>query len=164
VKGLISTSTVTYSVVSPPGHMAGYGWLPVVGDPGSRLLFSFDVTGPSRTNGLMILRTTDRWGRLKSKGSFDATQISTVIFLDSPTWVPGWWARPIVDTVVMRGRGRWNNVAGYTFEARATDRGEPGAGNDTFAVTVLDASGRIVYSIDAVLGGGNVNSFRVRGR
>jgi hypothetical protein len=66
-----------------------------------------------------------------------------------------------VDTVLFSGAGRWNGVAGYTFEAQAVDAGEPGRGHDRFALAVRDAVGRIVASVDAAIANGNVQSIRI---
>ncbi|HEX4915694.1 MAG TPA: lamin tail domain-containing protein, partial [Vicinamibacterales bacterium] len=43
-------------------------------------------------------------------------------------------------SVTFSGQATLNGVAGYTFEVRAADHGEPGR-NDTFALVVKDASG-----------------------
>ena len=48
-------------------------------------------------------------------------------------------ASPGTDTVTFSGRGLWNGRAGYTFQAQATDAGEPGPGRDLFAITIRDA-------------------------
>ena len=66
-----------------------------------------------------------------------------------------------IDTVLFTGVGRWNGASGYTFEARATDAGEPGRGHDRFAITIRDATGQIVASVDDVLDIGNVDSLRI---
>jgi hypothetical protein len=47
-------------------------------------------------------------------------------------------------TVTLAGTGRWNHVDGYSFEAVATDRGEPGRDVDRFAIVVRDPSGAVV--------------------
>jgi Putative Ig domain len=66
-----------------------------------------------------------------------------------------------IDTVLITGVGRWNGAGGYTFEARATDAGEPGRGRDRFAITIRDADGRIVASVDDALDNGNVESLSI---
>jgi beta-lactamase superfamily II metal-dependent hydrolase len=66
-----------------------------------------------------------------------------------------------IDTALFSGAGRWNGAAGYTFEAQATDAGEPGRGHDRFAITIRDAAGRVVASIDAALENGNIQSLRI---
>jgi hypothetical protein len=70
--------------------------------------------------------------------------------------------QPTVDTVAFDGTGRWNGHSGYTFDATATDAGEPGHGRDSFTITIRDASGQIVESVSGVLVSGNVQSNRVR--
>ena len=64
-------------------------------------------------------------------------------------------------SVTFAGQATLNGVAGYTFEARAADRGEPGR-NDTFALVVRDATGATVLNVGATLAGGNIQSHRVR--
>jgi hypothetical protein len=68
---------------------------------------------------------------------------------------------PVSHTVLFSGAGRWNGVAGYTFEAQAVDAGEPGRGHDRFALAVRDAVGRIGASVDAAIANGNVQSIRI---
>jgi hypothetical protein len=67
-----------------------------------------------------------------------------------------------VDTVTFSGTGLWNRRPGYTFDARATDAGEPGRGRDVFAITVRDAGGHVVASVNATISSGNVESLRIR--
>jgi hypothetical protein len=54
-----------------------------------------------------------------------------------------------------------DGAPGYTFEARATDRGEPGR-NDTFALIVRDAAGVEVVSVSGTLAAGNIQARPVR--
>jgi hypothetical protein len=67
-----------------------------------------------------------------------------------------------VDTVTFAGTGRWNGHAGYTFAAVATDAGEPGPGRDLFAITVRDAAGHVVASVNATISSGNIDSLQIR--
>jgi hypothetical protein len=92
-------------------------------------------------------------------GRFTATSFAFVRFSDDPAFVPGpWWQRKMMDTVVFRGNGLWNGVAGYRYEVTATDRGEPGRGRDTFKVTITAPDGTVVAQASAPLTAGNVQS------
>jgi hypothetical protein len=107
------------------------------------------------------------YGRERGRvaGRFEATAITSVLFSDDPDFGPRrrlHAAGPSADSVTFAGRGRWNGRSGYTFEATATDQGEPGRGRDTFALKVIDAQGKVVASVDGVLGGGKVQSTRLR--
>ena len=66
-----------------------------------------------------------------------------------------------MDTVTFAGTGVWNGRPGYSFEAVATDAGEPGRGRDWFAITVRDAGGDIVASVNAPISSGNIESLRI---
>ena len=72
--------------------------------------------------------------------------------------------KPTVDTAVFSGEGLWNGAAGYTFEARASDEGEPGRGRDTFAITIRDVNGQMVADVRGPLAAGNIQSHRLRDR
>jgi hypothetical protein len=62
-------------------------------------------------------------------------------------------------SVTIAGEATLNGVAGYTFEVRAADRGEPGR-NDTLALVVQDSAGTTVLNVAAPLAGGNLQSHR----
>ena len=49
-----------------------------------------------------------------------------------------------------------NVSSGYTFEINVEDNGEPGAGLDTFAISVTDPEGSLYYSASGTLEGGNI--------
>jgi hypothetical protein len=95
---------------------------------------------------------------------FEATDITDVTFSDNPAVRPG--ARPdgapATDTVRFKGVGKWNGRSGYSFEATASDRGEPGRRRDTFSLVVKDARGTIVANISGSLDEGNIQSVGVR--
>jgi hypothetical protein len=95
---------------------------------------------------------------------FQATSITEVVFSDDPDFSPRrrpGGKPPTVDSVTFKGTGRWNGRAGYTFEAEATDQGEPGRGRDTFALTVRDAKGAVVTTVTGTLSAGNIQSTRL---
>jgi hypothetical protein len=98
-------------------------------------------------------------GNLLSR--FESMSITTVTFSDDHAFRPGRPHEPTADTVTFSGSGRWNGRSGYTFEARATDRGKPGKGKDTFALVVKDSRGTVVFNIIGTLDGGNIQSARL---
>ncbi len=57
---------------------------------------------------------------------------------------------------VFAGTGTLNGVSGYTFQVRVRDLGEPSGKGDSFAITIWDAAGQVIYSYDGGLTGGNV--------
>src|SRR5262249_4546457 len=80
--------------------------------------------------GALAYRAKPRSGPGRGKGDrFDSTAITSVSFFDVPGVSPGHRPSSGVDTVSFRGLGRWNDRGGYTFEAVATDAGEPGRGH-----------------------------------
>ena len=104
----------------------------------------------------------------RASNHFETTSIASVIFSDDPSFLPSSGARgrggrrPTVDTVRFSGTGRWNGRGGgYTFEAVATDQGEPGRYHDTFSLVVKEPGGRIVASVSGNLAGGNIQSTRI---
>ena len=64
-------------------------------------------------------------------------------------------------SVRFSGTGNWNGLPGYTFEASATDNGEPGRNRDLFSLVVKDARGAIVANVSGDLDGGNVQFTRL---
>lgn len=99
-----------------------------------------------------------------SLSHFEATSITSVIFVDDPASRPGPWFghRPFVDTVTFTGIGKWNGKPGYTFEVVATDKGEPGPHRDTLSLVVKDSKGVTVASANHTLDGGNIQSTSLR--
>jgi hypothetical protein len=87
--------------------------------------------------------------------------VTGVTFFDVPGVSPGTLPRSGIDTVAFTGAGWWNGRSGYTFEAQATDGGEPGRGHDVFAITIRDAGGRIVAAVGATITSGNVQSLSI---
>jgi hypothetical protein len=67
-----------------------------------------------------------------------------------------------MDTVVFKGMGRWNGADGYVFTATATDAGEPGAGRDSFAITIMAPNGSVVATASGLISRGNNQSSRVK--
>jgi len=94
-------------------------------------------------------------------GHFEASSITSVVFSDNPGFTPGRGPKPTVDTAHFTGSGRWNGHAGYTFDATATDQGEPGRHRDTFSLVIKDPSGTVVSSVSGTLDDGNIQSARL---
>lgn len=162
--GNTSTAATTVTVVETPGRRHGHGHL----DMGSeRHHFEFQVL--ERPNGAergrLEYRVNSRRARPdRGNGAnrFTSTAVTAVVFLDEPTITSGRRPDPSVDTVIFRGIGRWNGAPGYTFEARATDGGEPGRGRDSFMITITAPDGAIVATASGTLSGGNIQSLRLR--
>jgi probable HAF family extracellular repeat protein len=100
-------------------------------------------------------------GRPRRHDRFVATAIDTATFSDDPALTPGRRPAPAVDTVLFTGTGTWNGAAGYAFEARATDAGEPGRGRDGFAIVITGPDGEVAR-VEGLLTGGNVQSKKLR--
>jgi hypothetical protein len=54
------------------------------------------------------------------------------------------------------GDANYNGASGYTYKATVQDNGEPGAGADTFSISVYNSFSVLVYSNSGTLGGGNI--------
>jgi hypothetical protein len=78
----------------------------------------------------------------------NATSFSQVRFHDdaasTPDGLPADPSNPMPDTIAAAGEGTWDGAAGYTFTLTASDRGEPGVGLDTFAITGRAPDGTVV--------------------
>ena len=165
--GHSSTGTFTVTVTQPAptdldGRMHGDGF---VADGSTKHHFEFEVAerGDRERGRFDYNVTAPKKGKTPERDDrFTATSIGAVTFTDDPASVPGPKKHPPeADSVLFSGKGKWNGKSGYTFEVRATDRGEPGTGRDSFAVTIKDASGAVVATVSGVLAGGNVQSNRV---
>jgi hypothetical protein len=96
-----------------------------------------------------------------SRNIFVAQTFTFTRFSDDSSFAPG--QRATNDTLVASGTGTWNRGAGYAFELKATDHGEPGKKGDTFEITVTAPGGAVVAVIpagEAMLAAGNVQSGR----
>ncbi|MEO8627719.1 MAG: hypothetical protein ABI612_06400, partial [Betaproteobacteria bacterium] len=87
---------------------------------------------------------------------FRSTGTMAVTFRDDNDYQPGGSAK--VDWVQVYGKGELDGKAGYTFEMRAVDDGEPGHGRDRFHIIVRDAQGKIVVSVSEEIDSGNIQS------
>jgi hypothetical protein len=95
----------------------------------------------------------------RSTEKFKATRVDWVRFSNDDDLEPG-GSGIKVDTVKASGVGTWNGKAGYTFELRATDAGEPGTHHDRFKLVVRDAKGKSVAYVDEKIDSGNNQSVK----
>ena len=124
---------------SPDSLMHGAGY---IDEGGRKQHFTFRASQSGNVDAAQL----EYWITQRGGGNrFRATVINSVTFAAG------------MDNVTIVGTGTWNNVTGYTFEARATDRGEPGR-NDQFAIVVKDAGGAVIASVNGTLDGGNIQS------
>jgi hypothetical protein len=144
-----------------PGRMTGDATIES-GAVEHAFTFVVDERASGADAGALTYRATARAGRDRSHDEFASTAITSVSFFDVPGVSPGPPSPSGVDTVSFSGRGNWNDRAGYTFDAVATDAGEPGRGHDRFVLTIRDAAGHLVAAVDAVITNGNIQSVRIR--
>jgi hypothetical protein len=159
--------------VAASGRLSGFGG---IREDGRHHRFAFDIAdGWARHSSSRFRyevdvkdldgRRTDRRHRSRwQTSSFVATAFESVIFIDDPAFTPGRPGRAPADAVVVRGSGRWEGRAGYRFELRAEDHGEPGRGTDWWSLTIRDARGVVVVEFEGVLDAGNIQAHRLRPR
>jgi len=156
-----------------PGHMRGDGFIAASASSVDKPRFTFDIfeAASGADRGRFSVWTAhdsdqDRDARRRPHRHdlFDATSITSVVFIDDPAVTPGRRRTPSIDTMVFRGTGELNDVPGYTFEVTAVDAGEPGKGVDVFTLSVSDATGHVVMSVSGTLTGGNIQSLRLPNR
>ena len=159
--GNTADGSFTVTVVTPqqPGRMTGDGAITV-----GSVTHSFDFFAQQRGNGtdlgaISYRVRTARPGRDR-EDELVAIAVTGVTFYNVPGVTPGTSPASGVDTVTFTGSGRWNGRPGYTFDARATDAGEPGRGRDVFAITIRSANGAVVASVNATITAGNIQSLR----
>jgi len=161
--GNSTIKTVTYTVAGLEGRMTGDGEIEAHDGPEHRFEFHLAERHIGVERGeLHYTLTTPKSGRQNEKTDrFDSTSIGSITFWDNPAFKPGRGPRPTVDSVIFSGTGRWNGAPDYTFEARASDGGEPGRGHDTFAITIRDWKGMAVATVSGTLTEGNIQSERL---
>lgn len=150
---------VTVTTTPQTGRMIGIGQIAAGAVTHAFDFFVQEQASGADLSAISYRRTTNRPGP-DLEDRFDAIAITGVTFFNVPGVTPGTQPPSGVDTVMFAGRGRWNGRSGYTFEARATDAGEPGRGRDTFVIAIRDAAGAVVASVNATLTSGNVQSLR----
>jgi predicted extracellular nuclease len=141
---------------SQPGHMFGSGEVQSGAD---RVRFTFDVRERANNmeRGWVMLQLHDGPGR---PDRYLAADVSDVRFSNSNGYAAGNSRRAAADSVSFTGRGWWNGKPGYRFEITACDRGEPGRGRDTFALTVFAPNGQVVATASGVLRDGNIQAMK----
>jgi hypothetical protein len=132
---------VTVQLSDDAGAMFGAGVLNTDSRVAFALLARQGATGTERGR-LQVAFARPR----ETPHRFVAGAIESVVFFGS--------------AVRFSGTGAWDGVPGYTFVAEAADRGEPGAGRDTFAVTITGPAGEVVVNLNSVLTAGNVQKAR----
>ena len=114
--------------------------------------FTFHVAerpvGDERGALALTIRAPKSGNKKEARDEFESKSVDNINFRD--------------DSAVFTGSGKWNGKQGYTFEAGATDAGEPGRGRDRFMITIRDAHGTVVASVDGLLSDGNIQSERLR--
>jgi hypothetical protein len=146
------------------GRMHGQGSVDVNGDHRFEFRIAERELGEERGR-LELTIKTPKHGKTKARTDrFRSTTLGAISFADDARFRPGHRQKPIADSALFAGIGTWNGAEGYSFEAQATDQGEPGRGRDSFRVTIRDASGAVVMTSEGLLTEGNIQSLRLRGR
>jgi hypothetical protein len=159
--------TVTVKV-PPPGRMKGAG--SILHD-GLRYQFDFDVSESKSGKDAGSVKLSvqsigfdaddDDDGRKTGEhqsGKFRSSGALSVVFRDDDDFNPGQHAK--VDVAKVKGAGEWNGKAGYTFEMKAIDDGEPGHGRDRFKIVIRDSKGNSVARVDEEIDSGNIQSLK----
>jgi hypothetical protein len=161
--GNVATGSFTVSITLQQqqeqpqwGRMAGSG---EVQSGNERVRFTFDVRerATGGEHGWVMLQLRDGPGR---PDRYLAADVSNVRFSNSNGYAAGNSRRVAADSVSFTGRGWWNGKPGYRFEINACDRGEPGRGRDTFALTVFAPNGQVVATVNGVLRDGNIQAMK----
>jgi hypothetical protein len=139
--------------VSPEGRMHGNGVVDAV-DAKHHVDFAVSDTIRVGEKGWLKLEIERKRG---SGDRFVSLLVSDVIFEDVASVNPGGKAE--ADSVTIVGVGRWNSLPA-TFEASATDNGEPGRGADVITIRVFVA-GKLVNTTSGALKSGNIQSNRL---
>ncbi|MDP2054231.1 MAG: kelch repeat-containing protein, partial [Acidobacteriota bacterium] len=135
------------------GLMHGSGF---IDESAARVSFNFRIGSPDRDGPRRLDVKVDYKQRGQARGRFEASALTSVRFSDQPGEGPGQGI--VADTVRFSGTGTWNGVDGFTFQAEAADRGEPGKSRDLFAITVRDGAGAVVATVSSAIHGGGIQS------
>ncbi|MDP3719958.1 MAG: kelch repeat-containing protein [Acidobacteriota bacterium] len=135
------------------GLMHGSGF---IDGAAARVSFNFRIGSPDRGGLRRLDVKVDYKQRGQGPGRFEASALTSVRFSDHPGSDPGQGI--VADTVHFSGSGTWNGVGGFTFQAEAADRGEPGKNGDLFAITVRDGAGTLVATVSSAIHGGGIQS------
>jgi hypothetical protein len=154
------------TVVGPiPARMVGAGR-----STAQRFGFEFEFELLELANGAergtLTLQATRSRGRADARrgDKFVLTGLDEIVFTDEPGIEAPERLRVTVDTAAFTGVGDWNGQSGYTFEARASDAGTPGAGRDLFSLTIRSPEGRTVVALSGPISEGNIELLRPRSR
>jgi hypothetical protein len=115
-----------------------------------------DAAGDAGPGSSAAARSDGKNGRGPTT-AFDSTSVTGLVFSNDPAFAPGGRGTLEIDSVRFSGGGSLNGAPSYTFEAIATDRGEPGR-SDTFSIIIRDEHGVVVANAAGVLKSGNVQS------
>ena len=153
--------TVTVETAEVPGRMTG-DFAIQIGSVRHGVDFSVQERISGAEAGSLRYKIKTRRSGRDLEDRFESTVVTEVSFFDVPGVSPGRRPPSGVDTVSFTGTGRWNDSAGYTFSAVAIDAGEPGRGRDSCTVTIKDAGGLVVATVNATITDGNIQSLRPR--
>lgn len=94
---------------------------------------------------------------------FESDAVTTAAVVNSPGGEASTGRKnaPVVNGITFSGTGRWNGADGYTFTATALDAAGRGRPHDHFAITIRDASGAVVDTVDANLTTGRIESLPI---
>ncbi len=124
-------------VVEPGSKVTGGGWVTVPGEGKLRFGLVAQPDGAAAEGEIQV-----RWGKHRFHGK---TVTNLVANKPNASW---------------SGAGRYDGTDGYTYEVRIVDNGNGGGKNktpDTFAITIRDSGGTIVFSTGPLpLKGGNL--------
>src|SRR5262249_38648988 len=151
--------TVTVTTADVPGRIVGEAEIDL-GSIEHEFAFGVQERSSGADAGLLVYRVKTRRPGRDQEDRFESTAVTSVSFFNVPGVSPGRKPASGIDTVSFAGVGRWNGRSGYTFDAVATDAGEPGRGRDSFRITVRDGAGQVVASVDARITDGNIQSLR----
>ena len=182
--GNASSASATYNVAGINGRMAGEGSVVQGGvrsrfeflastdgdadhDDGGRLRFWVETPG-RHGDGDHDRDDRDRDDRGRNdhgRTAFESTSVTSIAFWHDPSIQSGRGRhQPEANSLMLSGVGRWNGLAGCTFTAQASDRGEPGRHRDGFAITIADPTGAVVATVNGFLSDGNIQSLPVHER
>ena len=139
--------------LSPEGRMHGAGAVET-GDARHKFDFGARETLIRGEKGSLKLEINRKRG---GDDVFVSELVSDVVFKDIRSVLPGGKAH--ADSVTILGIGRWNGKPA-TFEATATDQGEPGGGSDVITIKIF-AGGKMVSTTSGTLRNGNIQSNRL---
>jgi hypothetical protein len=128
---------VTVELPDDAGTMIGGGQV----NSGTRLIFSFlarQAPSGAERGRLHVVAIRPK----ESLNTFVAHGLDSVVFFGN--------------AVRFTGHGAWNGQNGFSFVAEAGDNGRPGAGVDTWAITITSGAGAVVFQLNGLLGAGDV--------